>query len=163
MKYKFDVNKWIRLILSNVLKKPNRLKWMDAISTAFKTLLNEFENFRNEIDLKTQYSSEQLSLQTLLNNLFDSTLQRIRIETTSDIKPIYFQYNSDEEAGVNYGYFSSEIAPVKYSYYSAELTNSYNFEVRIPASIDTVSNRNKIASWVNYYRISSLTFIIKTI
>lgn len=136
---------------------------MDSISVSFKNLLNDFETFRNEIDLKTQYSSEQLSLQTLLNNLFDSTLQRIRIETTSDIKPLYFQFNSNEPFNFQYSYFGSELQPPMYSYYAAELANAYNFEVRIPAAIDTAANRTKIAAWVNYYRLSSLTFIVKTI
>lgn len=163
MKYNFDINKFLRLVLSSVLKTTNRLKWMDSISVSFKNLLNEFETFRNDIDLRTQYSSEQLVLQTLLNNLFDSTLQRIIIETTSDIKPLYYSFNSGEPFNFQYSYFGAEAKPPMYGYFGAELANAYNFEVRIPSAIDTVANRNKIAAWVNYYRLSSLTFIIKTI
>jgi len=164
MNYNFDIVLWFKLILSPILKKVNRLKWMNAIGVSFQAIFDDFNSFRAEMDFKTKYSSEQLSLQTLLNKLFDPTLERIRIETTSDIKPVYYQYNSAEPAPYKYSSFSSEVTSADVTYFASELLDSAaSFEVRIPAAIDTLANRSKIASWVNYYRLHSRTFIIKKI
>jgi hypothetical protein len=137
---------------------------MNAIGISFQSIIDDFNSFRSEMDFKTKYSSEQLSLQTLLNKLFDPTLERIRIETTSDIKPLYYQFNSAEPAPYKYGLFASESTSADFEYSASELLDSAaSFQVRIPAAIDTPANRSKIASWVNYYRLHSRTFIIKTI
>lgn len=165
MNYFFNIKDWFLLNLHKTLQFPNRLIWLNAVSTPIKSLLNDFEAFRLEINNKTKYSSEQASLQYLLNTLFDATYQRIRIETTSDVKPSYFQFYSDETGEDFYSFFASEIGtnPENYSYYKKELVNAYSFIVWIPTSLDSEATKSKIKSWVDYYRLATKNFIIKTI
>jgi len=150
MNYILNLNKWVRLILPFILKTTNRLIWFDCILNPFKSILNEFESFRNEIDLKTQYSCEQLSLQTLLNNLFDPLLMRIRIQTNTDIEPAHYLNDESLFYGDEGLYFPSGVG-------------KHNFEVLIPGVINTPENLVKITAWVNYYKFSGLNFIIKNI
>lgn len=163
MNYNLNPNLFVRLILSPLLKGVNRLKVFDSIAEPFKNFLNDFAAFRAETDLKVQYSSSQLSLQTLLNKLFDSTLERIRIETTSDIISIEYGYLVDEVAPIaTYYYLISETAPIEFDYLGSEIiAKAYSFEVRVPAALNTAETISKIAAWVNYYRLTSKTFTIK--
>lgn len=163
MNYSLDTNLFVRLVVSPLLKGVNRLKVLDSIAEPFKNFLNDFAAFRAETDLKVQYSSSQLSLQTLLNKLFDNTLERIRIETTTDIIPVEYDYLTDETAPLaTYYFLFGETAPLEFDYLGAEiLANAYSFEVRVPAALNTPETISKIAAWVNYYRLTSKTFIIK--
>jgi hypothetical protein len=163
MNYFFDISKFFLLILDKSLKTTNRLRDFNAIAAPFKTFLNEFQVFRNEINFRTQYSSETLSLQKLLNKLFDSNLERIVIRTASDIKPLYRQYNANETAVFEYSYFTNESVAHKYAYFASEFSNAYTFEVLIPSALNNEATKSKITAWVNYYRFHSKTFIIKVI
>lgn len=125
-----------------------------------RTLYNEFIEFKREVDFKTQYSCQQKSLESLLNKKFDPVLKRIKIITSSDLKEIYYSFNSGEvNPSLIYSNFSSEvISTPRYSFNSEELTNSFRFVVRIPSALDEDSIKAQMKAWVDYYRFQSFNF-----
>jgi hypothetical protein len=160
MKYGFNLNKLVDLLLPFWLRKPNRVKLYISLMEPVRSLYNEFIEFKREVDFKTQYSCQQKSLESLLNKKFDPVLKRIKIITSSDLKEIYYSFNSGEvNPSLIHGKFSSEvISTPRYSFNSEELTSSFRFVVRIPSALDEDSTKAQMKAWVNYYRFQSFNF-----
>ena len=96
MRYGFNSDKFVNSYLPAVLRLTNRVKLFQSFLKPVENLVADFNSFRQEIIFKTKYSCQQKSLTALLNKKFDDTHSRIRIVTASDIKPIWYSYNSNE-------------------------------------------------------------------
>lgn len=160
MKYSFNLQKLVNLILPFWIRKPNRVKLFISIFWPLQSLFNEFADFKTEMDFRTQYNCQQKSLESLLNKRYDPVLKRIRIITTSDLKAIYYSFNSTEiNPNLGYSRFSSEIiVSPRYIFNAEELSSSVRFVVRIPAALDNETVKSQMKSWVDYYRFQSFNF-----
>lgn len=165
MRFSLNIERFVNQILPFILRKGNRVKLFQSLLKPVQTLFNEFMAFRAEVIFKTKYSSQQKSLSALLNKKFDGVHRRIRIITATDLKTVFYRYNSDEvNPAPAYSFNSDEANPfLKFSYNSNELNNPYRFIVRIPADCNTNEIKAQIKSWVDYYRFSSMNFIFQVI
>src|ERR1035437_5972871 len=80
---KIDYDRLLLWLLPPFLRKPVMLSWLTALITPIKSLYVDFVAYAAFSDYKLRGTGQVCSLIRVLNDRFDSTLRRIRIEDGS--------------------------------------------------------------------------------
>lgn len=167
MSYDFDIEKWLNLVVGYFYRKPRILKVAGALLAPVKTLHTQFLEFRASILFKASYSSQQRSLKSLLNRVFDSSRagRSFDIQTSADLLPNHYAPIGSDESGLVdplYAGLASEahVLPL-YAGLASEYNQVASFIVFAP--IECQPREAEIKSWVNYYRFAGKNFVIKYI
>lgn len=116
---KVNFDRLLLWILAPYARKKVWILWLTALITPIKSLYVEFVAYSNFANYKLRGTGQVCSLQRVLNDRFDPTLRRIRIEdgsrftrqyifTRAEVKPVYLgtMYIHDrddyEDSGVDF-------------------------------------------------------------
>jgi hypothetical protein len=157
LRYGFNISNWIFRNLPFKRRTEASHKWIESLLAPLQELVDDFKAVSDDLDNKVKFSGQQKSLAFLLNNLFDNTDRRIRVETVSDIKPPVVMWHDSEldEGAILWHDSESSAAPI--IWHDSEQT-PYNYRVIVPASLS--GDAVQITAWVNRYNIATKTFII---
>jgi hypothetical protein len=156
--YSWNIGNWILRRLPNKRRTVINTSWLKALLFPLQEVSNDFSARCQDWDFRIKYNSQQKVLSYLLNQLFDPTLARIRVVTTSDITPPTIIYDDQEnpDAPILYDDAESLIHIVLYD--EDEVDSNYDFKVIVPAALS--SNEARIKAWVERYRLGSKRFTI---
>src|SRR5690606_32805011 len=95
-----------------------------------------------------------IHLERMLNDIFDSSLRRIKIIHSTDLRD-YDYFFSEEQPG-DYDYFFSELQPARYSWFTFEfaLTETQGFRVTVPAELARLEDQ--IKRQILIYKIATI-------
>ena len=130
------------------------------LMTAFQTLNNEFFAYVNVIRTNLQYTAQIISVQRMLNDIFDPVNRGIYLANGNSVYSAY-QYRENEGFGEYlYRYNETETTPTTSEIRYGELTGDDDFIIYVP---NTVSfDQTLMISIVNDYIFADKQFSIIT-
>lgn len=113
-----------------------------------KSLYKQFTDFMLFVNTRVRYNSQQKSLTALLNKLFDTSLKRIYLVTSSDIIEVIYGKYGGEMIDTIYGKREGESAAAIYGHRAPEFENVFDGYVYVPDGLQ--DRESEIKAWVNY-------------
>lgn len=137
------------------------LVWLGVLLKPLNTIYTAFKSYYLGVYSQLSYNSQTIILEKLLNNTFDSILNRIYIVHSNDTNMIGYIYFNSEAAPKTYASFISEGKPLIYGYFKSEAKGATDFYVNVPASLtyDAVL----MNSLIKKYKLISKRYIIQLI
>lgn len=148
--FELNLRRLVILLLPTFLRKARLVAWLQILIAPLEQLQYSFNQKRNSDLITLTHNGQKCYLRKILNDNFDQTLRRIRIEDMTHFNAVYI-------------YTEAENQPVyleeKYLYTSGEMqVSGVNFSVRIP---NTLRARNvEIKALIEAYKIASKRYII---
>ena len=148
--FELNLRRLVILLLPTFLRKARLVAWLQILIAPLEQLQYSFNQKRNSDLVTLTHNGQKCYLRKILNDSFDQTLRRIRIEDMTHFNAVYI-------------YTEAENQPVyleeKYLYTSGEMqVSGVNFSVRIP---NTLRARNiEITAIIEAYKIASKRYII---
>lgn len=90
MNYQINWSRFIDGLLIISYRKKTVKAWINALLKPIKTHHNNFLTFRTNAIYKVQHNSQITSIEDVLNDLFDNSLRRIRIQNVMFREAVYF-------------------------------------------------------------------------
>ncbi|MDX1903810.1 MAG: hypothetical protein SFU27_06580 [Thermonemataceae bacterium] len=82
MLYDFDLYEKLKSLLPETLQKPKMIAFLQTLFKPLETLKTNFLGFFEEARRLAHLNGQATTMQTILNDLYDPTLRRIRIADT---------------------------------------------------------------------------------
>ena len=148
--FELNLRRLVILLLPTFLRKARLVAWLQILIAPLEHLQYSFNQKRNSDLVTLTHNGQKCYLRKILNDSFDQTLRRIRIEDMTHFNAVYI-------------YTEAENQPVyleeKYLYTSGEMqVSGVNFSVRIP---NTLRARNvEIKAIIEAYKIASKRYIM---
>ena len=148
--FELNLRRLVILLLPTFLRKARLIAWLQILIAPLEQLQYSFNQKRNSDLVTLMHNGQKCYLRKILNDSFDQTLRRIRIEDMTHFNAVYI-------------YTEAENQPVyleeKYLYTSGEMqVSGVNFSVRIPKTLRT---RNvEIKALIEAYKIASKRYIM---
>ena len=148
--FELNLRRLVILLLPTFLRKARLVAWLQILIAPLEQLQYSFNQKRNSDLVTLTHNGQKCYLRKILNDNFDQTLRRIRIEDMTHFNAVYV-YTEPENQPV----YLEE----KYLYTSGEMqVSGVNFSVRIPKTLRT---RNvEIKALIEAYKIASKRYII---
>lgn len=147
MWFNVDFNKLVILLLPTFLRKPINVAYLQAAVVPIANLHQLFLNYRTDDHYKLDHNWQKCYLQKVLNDSFDVSERKIRIE-------------SGKKTGRKYIYTNAEKQP-KYLpffiYNSSEFAGKYDFIVNMNG---VHADRYDVEAVIEYYQIGGKRFNI---
>lgn len=152
----YNVN-WFRLVKMLVLPaiaKPTLLAFINSALAPLRTKYDEFLNFKIDAEYRVNHNGQVCYLQKMLNDKFDNSLRRIKVQNVKPKEQLWV-YQPEDEKPV---YVYDEIDHPVYVYNKEDYYNEFDFEVLIPPFLNTQINLMKVQ--INYFQIYSKNYQI---
>lgn len=156
--YSWNIENWITRYLRKKRRTTINIAWIKTLLSPLQEKADEFAAKTIDFDFRIKYNSQQKVLESLLNTLFDPSLKRIRIVTTTDIMPPVIIYDDTENPDHAIIYDESEAIDGPILYDQDEIDANYDFRIMAPAALS--GQESKILAWVERYRIGSKKYTI---
>jgi len=156
--YSIDINRIVKLLLPPILRTGKNIDFILVPFRVILQLINELKQIRNHNFYFSQFNSQTILLQHLLNDLFDNQLRRIYIVNTANIYYPYF-YNKIENKAPVYLFRKTENIAT-YLNFQSEYQSINDFIVYIPSSL--IINLSLMMYYIDYYKISGKKYQIQT-
>jgi hypothetical protein len=159
--YNINFNKLVAFNVPEFLWRITDLKWMALLVSQVKSLYDEFIAWKDEVFYNAAHSGQVISLEHILNDIFDPSYRRIYIDDGLRGTQNYI-FNTSENQDEPYIFNASETAnPQLYLFNNQEDTSAnYDFKVMVPLTL--VINQNRMKGLVNVYKEGSKTYKILT-
>jgi len=142
-------------------RKANWVKFLQVISAAFTTMMAEYKEWRNASITRAYVSSQTISMEWYLNELYDNTLRRIEI-VTGDVSGVLVALQSEAIPFILAGLQSEpgELGDFQYMPLPFEdvTTGTADFIVRVPLALTW--REGVIKRVVNNYKLAGKTYTI---
>ncbi len=155
----YNIN-WTRFVyqfLPTILRKPTLLAFMITCIKPLSTCYLFFFVFKSDADYRVQHNGQICYLQKMLNDKFDASLRRIKVQNIRPKEPLWMYYPEDEKPLFMY----EEVDFPVYFYNSEDYYNEFDFEVLIPNVLDEL--KNQMMANINYYKLFSKNYKITTL
>lgn len=156
--YNFDVNRIVKLLLPPILRVGKNIDFLLIPFRIIDNIINELKQLRNKQIYFSQFNSQTIVLQHLLNDLFDNQLRRIYIINTANIYYPYF-YNEIENKPPIYLHYKIENMPF-YMKFQIEYHSLNDFIVYVPSALTI--NIQLMKYYIDYYKVAGKKYIIQT-
>lgn len=140
------------------------LKWLNALIQPLVTLYLDFLNFRRSSLYKVSHNSQVVYLQKMLNDKFDDSLRRIRINNAVIKEPVWF-YEPEDDKPVWF-YEPEDNKPVIFYEDSDFNGDGVDFTVLVPSSLRPATATaeqayiTRMSGQINYYKLLSKNYTI---
>lgn len=158
MSYTWNIRSYIERNLPIKRRQEKFIAWLYSLLSPLEYLAGDYFVLKRNIDFKTKYNSQQKVLESLLNQLFDSTLNRITVDTYSDAYAPQFMYYKTEGTNPKFQYFRTESVPADYIRFRAESVNLRLFNVNVPSALST--EEVAIKSWLDTLKLAGTRYEI---
>lgn len=139
-----------------LLRKPNMMNWLIGLIWPVYDTQNNFLSFRDDIKYRMNIGPFACDIQRMLNDRYDITERRIRVEQSVQYRPIPF-FLADENKPQRL--FTSAEGNQMVLYTQSE-TTAYvvDFVVKVPVLVPF--DNDEMASLVTIYKLESKSFKI---
>lgn len=157
--FSIDHNRLIRINLAAFLRKTIQIKWITLLISEVEILYNRFISLRAQTIYNAAHDGSIISLEHILNAIFDPVQKRIFIDDGS-LKINAYIYNRAELMPGLFIYNKSENHPGPYIFNDNEISGDLriDFQVVMPTGISF--SMNYLKSIVNRYRIAGKNYKI---
>lgn len=152
----YNIN-WFRLVKMLVLpaiNKPTLLAFINSGLSPLRSRYDEFLGFKADAEYRVNHNGQICYLQKMLNDKFDNSLRRIKVQNVKPKARLWFYYEQDDKPV----YFYNEADHPEFFYNPEDYYNEFDFEVLIPTVLNTQTNLMKVQ--INYYKLYSKNFQI---
>lgn len=152
----YNIN-WYRLVKMLVLpavNKPTLLAFINSALAPIRTNYDAFLSFKQDAEYRVQHNGQVCYLQKMLNDKFDNSLRRIRVQNVKPKERLYFYYEEDNSPV----FFYNEVDYPVFFYNTQDYYNAFDFEVLVPEALASQINLMEIE--INYYKIYSKNYQI---
>lgn len=150
--YRFPFLRAIIDLLFPPRRKPIIIAWLFRLTAILRRLDNEFGEFVDSTEYCSRWSSQTLSLETLLRDRFFNL--SIFITNNSIDSQVYNYWLF--EGNTQFTYWLSDAEPPQYEYWFQELIPLYSFTVHVPLAL--MPREQEIRAWVDKFRLAGMTF-----
>ena len=162
--YQINWNKFINDLLLIELRKPTLKAFLNAVLKPIKNAHTEFLAYRLNALYRVQHNSQIVYMEAVLNDEFDSTFRRIRIQNVKMRNALFF-YEPLENKEVFF--YNPEDQMPKYFYNEDDFDGTgVDFIVCVPPILrpnniqDENSMVTKIQGLVDYYKLYAKNYTI---
>lgn len=155
--YSIDINRIVTLLLPPILRVGKNISFISVPFKVISILIDKLKNIRDNQWYFSQFNSQTIVLQYLLNDLFDKQLHRIYIVNSANIFYPYFYNKSETKLPINL-YYKAEYQPF-YVKFKSEYQSINDFIVYIPQSN---INLSLMKYYIDYYKIAGKKYQIQT-
>lgn len=156
----YNVN-WFRLVREYLLP-PLRLRFIMAFINSCTAPINSahksFMIFRKDANYRVMHNSQICYLQKMLNDKFDNSLRRIKVQNVPPRIPLWVYYPEDDKPKYIY---NEEDEKTLFLYNTGDYYNEFDFEVTIPLVL--LEFENQMKAQINYYKLYSKNYKITTL
>jgi len=154
--FNFNIKKHVARLTPPFWRTAFQLGWLESLLSPLKTVNESFVSWVTSKRVELTYNGQTIHLERMLNDIFDSSLRRIKIIHSTDLRD-YDYFFSEEQPG-DYDYFFSELQPARYSWFTFEfaLTETQGFRVTVPAEL--ASLEDQIKGQILIYKIATIQY-----
>jgi|SRR5690554_293443 len=155
----YNIN-WFRLVKMLILpavNKPTLLAFINSALAPIRTNYDKFLIFKENAEYRVKHNGQICYLQKMLNDKFDHSLRRIRVQNVKPKERLWFYYEQDDKPVF---FYNEEDHPV-FFYNPEDYYNESDFEVLIPSVL--AAQINQMTVHINYYKLYSKNHQIKEI
>jgi hypothetical protein len=156
--FKIDIAKNVTRLAPPAWRRSFLLAWLEALLKPVATLNQEFITWVAAKRIELTYNGQTIHLERMLNDLYDNTLRRIKIEHSMDTRE--FDYLISEGQPQDFDYLISEAAPARYDKYQNERVVVFidGFRVRFPNAL--ANKESQIIGRVLRYKTAGIKYEI---
>lgn len=148
-------------LLPPFLRRPVMIAWLYRLIHPVISLYGQFLGFRQQQLMRTSCTGQVISLEWLLNELFDPTGRGIYILTNGLSTTDNFIYSETDSAASNDLYSESDAGmPPLYLYAEIDYFSLIHFTVFVPVAL--VFDPVQLRAVVDYYRLAGKRFDVQT-
>lgn len=157
----FDINylSLIRWLMPHHWRKVRHLVWLNVMCYSHILLYQQFLRSRKANLYRLMITPQVCYMERMLNDRFDYSLRRIRIEDAEWHLPMYV-YQDDELKDAHL-YLESEKKPVMLYTDNEAGALKDDFVVLVPSAISF--NRDEMTGMINLFKLTGTTYKIETI
>lgn len=162
--YQINWSKFINDLLLIELRKPSLKAFLNAVLTPIKNAHADFLAYRLKTLYRVQHNSQIVYMEAVLNDAFDNTFRRIRIQNVAFRDPLFF-YEPEENREVFF-YEPTDMMP-KFFYELEDFEGEgYDFVICVPPVLkpSTASAENalltKMRGLADYFKLYSKNYQI---
>ena len=152
----YNIN-WLQLVNDLVLpsvKKTTLPAYINSLLAPLRGNYGLFLRFKEDAEYRIRHNGQVCWLQKMLNDKFDNTLRRIRVENIVPRTPLWVYVPADNKP--LYVHNSADY-PV-YVYRTDDYYRPFDFQVLIPYSLGSLKSR--MMAQINYYKLFSKNYKI---
>jgi len=165
MTFTFDIPTFVRRLTPPLLRKSRQLAWIKALLQPVDTLKDNLNDYVLDVAFRARLNSQVLMLEYGLNELYDNSLRRIYITTSTGFyqreKYTYFTQEGQPDVFLR-NTSEAPIASETYIYSTQEqfdlIADTTFFTVHVPTGLTSVEDR--IKSTINKYKLAGKTYTI---
>lgn len=167
MIYDWDFESWLAVKLKASMRQPTRTALYVALLEPLRELYAEFLTIREKVEFDVGYSMETISIEHMMNTLFDPNLKRINIVTNDDVLPRVFTFQDGENTLQAPDVFAGADGEVLdpdpvFLFADDEVINTADYTVSVPNSV-WVTHETAIRARLDRYRIAGKKYEIELI
>lgn len=142
------------LLLPALLRKPRLRAWLQALILPLKQLYGTFLDYQAASFRELSYSSQTIVLEGALNDQFDPSLRRIRIDNSdTEFLPLYLNCRSENQAEKPL-LFVAESPPWTYCYAYSEFGSQIDFTVRVPVQLRNPQRTDQLNARIRRFKLA---------
>lgn len=162
--YLINWSKFINDLLLIELRKPAIKAFLNALLKPIQSSHTDFLTYRKNVLYRLKHNSQIVYMEAVLNDAFDNTFRRIRIQNVAFRDPMFF-YEPEENREV-YFYNPEDMMP-KFFYELEDFEgDGYDFVVCVPPVLrpNNLQDENalliKMQGLIDYYKLYSKNYQI---
>jgi hypothetical protein len=158
--YWFDKAKLIKRLTPPRWRTKFNLSWYESLLTGIDYSLDEFNSTKDNANRLLSYNGQTCYLELMLNDFFDPTLRRIKIEH-EDSDAVYL-YKESEGQAPYYLYRESETGITQTYLYNEDEASTLlsNFDFRVVAPISLSISANQMRANIDKYKLAGCIYTI---
>ena len=160
MFYRFDLNKWVLMILPPVLRKGLLYSLLKAFVAPLLVIYESFEELRKKTDDTLSFNAHTMYLERALCRLLHLRDGSVYIKDIIDDDGLYLSFRQEINNKNYNGNSSADENLYISSHRPVPLVGC--FIIYIPIASASDSNIAIVKRWTNYYKYAGTEFIVKT-
>lgn len=154
MTFNWNIIEWVHQMIPYIYRKNPLIDYVKVLVSPIAYIYGVFMDTRLTLLKKMRFNGQVIVLENMLNDIFDTSLRRIRILTISDTLRKKYVYQKQELKPL-WVYQRSENLPV-YIHLLEEYRNNggYDFIVEVPDGVYSAVELEQIKIYTNYYKLA---------
>lgn len=152
MWYNIELSKLVELLTPTFLRSPTQLAWLRLMVSPLEQVLDWFTNSRRDNLYNLAHNSQKCYLRAVLNDRFDISSRRIRIEDGNKYKRQYIYTDGEQKP---------KFLGTMFLYDDADYSDTgVDFIVLVPS--DLQYNTYEMQALIDFYKLASKRYKIQT-
>jgi len=152
MWYNLELSKLVELLTPTFLRSPTQLAWLRLMVSPLEQVLDWFTNSRRDNLYNLAHNSQKCYLRAVLNDRFDISSRRIRIEDGNKYKRQYIYTDGEQKP---------KFLGTMFLYDDADYSDTgVDFIVLVPS--DLQYNTYEMQALLDFYKLASKRYKIQT-